>query len=553
MKFAENNRISHRQLYRQIILTFLAPFLICLPGKNGIQGINGFWGVLLAVILLLADVFVLLRVTGGYSDMVRFFGGFWGRAVGIFFLIYVIFTAVYLLKILGKIVPRWLLMGISPGWLIFGAIVVCSAGTDRGVQRRGRMAEVSGGVFLLVILLMMLLCLGQVRNVYFYEMIEKEIISGKGIIRNGYYFLCGFSGIGLLPFIMRDVERRGSAGKTIIAALLTVGGIIAGILFLLPAVLGWKRFLSEDYPILPLLAGADLPGNILARFDVLWMGFLLYGLLFAVGSLFNYGYQITKKCHLGTGRYWMPILIFILSVTDVSEADVRVFYQNYLGNIFVPGVLVIQMVILLYGKNKKVRKTTMVALLVCTLMLNGCAGIEPEKRMYPLALGVEKSETEWRFIYGMPEQPSAEGQEKENMENSALTITGVDFESIEESYDRSQEKYLDRGHLQVLILQNSLTQSDQWRKLLAYLKKEPLIGENVYVFRTENPLLLVNWNKEGTSVGEYLQGLLENRIPQQQKKGTTLRQIYHQWYESDELIALPEIILQDGEIQVYLS
>ena len=29
MKFAENNRISHRQLYRQMILTFLAPFLVC--------------------------------------------------------------------------------------------------------------------------------------------------------------------------------------------------------------------------------------------------------------------------------------------------------------------------------------------------------------------------------------------------------------------------------------------------------------------------------------------------------------------------------------------
>lgn len=41
MKFAENNRISHRQLYRQMILTFLAPFLICLPGKNGIQGMTG--------------------------------------------------------------------------------------------------------------------------------------------------------------------------------------------------------------------------------------------------------------------------------------------------------------------------------------------------------------------------------------------------------------------------------------------------------------------------------------------------------------------------------
>lgn len=48
---------------------------------------------------------------------------------------------------------------------------------------------------------------------------------------------------------------------------------------LLPAVLGYDRVAAESYPVLPLLAGADLPGNVLARFDILWMGFLLYSLL----------------------------------------------------------------------------------------------------------------------------------------------------------------------------------------------------------------------------------------------------------------------------------
>lgn len=51
--------------------------------------------------------------------------------------------------------------------------------------------------------------------------------------------------------------------------------------------------------------------------------------------------------------------------------------------------------------------------------------------MYPLALGVEQSENGWKFIYGLPELPSAEGQEKEETGNSALAITGVDFETIE--------------------------------------------------------------------------------------------------------------------------
>ena len=553
MKFAENNRISHRQLYRQMILTFLAPFLVCLPGKNGIQGMNGLWGIVLAVSVLILYVFVLLRVTSGYSDMVRFLGSFWGRIAGVFFLVYIIFTAVYILKILEQIIPRWLLMGIPSGWISFLVIVVCSIGTEKGIQRRGRMAEISGGLLLAGVLLMMVLCLGQIRVDYLQEMAEVERISGTAVVQGGYLFLCGFSGVGLLPFIMRDVVRPGSVGKTIIGAILTVGGILAGVLVLLPAVFGWNRLLTEEYPILPLLAGAALPGNILARFDVLWMGFLLYGLLFALGSLFYYGHQVMEKCHLGTAKYWMAALVFGLSLLEVSGIAVRTFYRNYLETIFVPGLLFIQVLLLFCGRKRKTRKTTIVALAVFILALNGCAGIEPEKRMYPLALGAEWSEDGWTLIYGMPELPGAEGQEKEESQNSVLSIKGNDFDEIEKIYNRSQEKYLDMGHLQVLILKNQLVQSEYWKELLAYLEKEPLIGENVYVFRSEYPEQIMKWNKNGSSTGEYLLGILENRIPEQEKNGVTLRQVYQQHYENNTLPDIPEIILQDEEIQVCLE
>ena len=30
MKFAENNQISQRQLYRQIVIAFIAPLILCL-------------------------------------------------------------------------------------------------------------------------------------------------------------------------------------------------------------------------------------------------------------------------------------------------------------------------------------------------------------------------------------------------------------------------------------------------------------------------------------------------------------------------------------------
>lgn len=60
MKYAENNRISHRQLYHQIILSFLAPLLICIPGYNGEQGLSGAVGIMAAVLILLLYVFFLL-------------------------------------------------------------------------------------------------------------------------------------------------------------------------------------------------------------------------------------------------------------------------------------------------------------------------------------------------------------------------------------------------------------------------------------------------------------------------------------------------------------
>ena len=74
MKYAENNRISHRQLYHQIILSFLAPLLICIPGYNGEQGLSGAVGIMAAVLILLLYVFFLMRTSYCYADPVKIMG-----------------------------------------------------------------------------------------------------------------------------------------------------------------------------------------------------------------------------------------------------------------------------------------------------------------------------------------------------------------------------------------------------------------------------------------------------------------------------------------------
>ena len=74
MKYAENNRISHRQLYRQIILSVLAPFLLCIPEREGLLGLSGVIGIAIAILFLLLYVFLLMRTSYCYADPVKILG-----------------------------------------------------------------------------------------------------------------------------------------------------------------------------------------------------------------------------------------------------------------------------------------------------------------------------------------------------------------------------------------------------------------------------------------------------------------------------------------------
>ena len=600
MKFAENNRISQRQLYRQIVIAFIAPFLLCLFRGRRNQGLSGLTGTLLAVAVFLFYVIFLIRLGYAFANPCKTAGKILGRLMGIFYLVYCILGAAFLLDLLGEIVSVSLGTGVQKVWLCVIALIVCSLGTHRGIQRRGRIGEVSGGLVLVAVVLMLLLSAGQGRWEYFQEMLWNSEFSGRRILQSGYYVICAFSGLSLLPFLLEHVEKKGnsgnvkSIGKTVVLAVVTLGVLLILAELLLPAVFGWGRLRYENYPILPLLAGADLPGNVLARFDVLWMGFLLYSLLFSVGSFLHYGHLIVEKTGLGTGRVWIGLLVFVAMVTEVRGIRIRDYFEMYLGCIFVPGMLIIQIIFFIMGKKRwkkkaepsnlkkrnragwgknsiniarqrkaaeglnlgnYVRRCSVVVIIlgISLFTLSGCGGVEPEKRMYPLALGADIEDRKIQLTYGVPDLPKAPGQEKngEDQGNAAPSVSGDSFQEIEQLYSRTQEKYLDMGHLEILVLGQSLLDGGRWEQVLEYLKQEPTIGENVYVFRSSNAAEAVGWGSpQETSLGEYLLGLLENNPDGSPSQAVTLRELYHEMYDRGALPALPDLIIQGEELEV---
>lgn len=161
MRFAENNRISHRQLFRQIILVFPAPFLLCLFKNGAMLGISAMAGTAAAAVVLSFYVIWLIRLTPAYGgafqkDRKFYCTIYWPVLFGICDRKFGISFGPS-----GEVIPESLISRISGKWLSLLAVAACSLGTHRGMQRRGRIAEVSGRIFLAGILLLMLLCAGQ--------------------------------------------------------------------------------------------------------------------------------------------------------------------------------------------------------------------------------------------------------------------------------------------------------------------------------------------------------------------------------------------------------
>ncbi len=555
MTMEENNRISHRQLYYQIVLTFTSPFLLGIFGKGRPAGIWGILGTVAVVILLFLYLVFLIRLAPFCTNLKKYAGTGGCIVIALFLSVYVILTSGYLLHILAVIVPESLTTEISGKWIGLLAVLVCAMGTHKGMQRRGRMAGASGGLYLAAVLLLMVLTAFQGRKSYLAQMVKDSAAAGLEI-RDGFYIqLCAFSGIGLLPFSLPCVEKQGSSGKTLACGILTLGGILVGMELLLPSVFGWNRVLQEEYPVLPLLAGADLPGNVLARFDVIWMGILVYGLLFSIGSLLHYGDQILKNARLGTGRYWMAGAAYAVSLARVKGLGIGEIFEPYLEYVFLPGLLILQIFLMVRNRGKWKKKSLAVmgmALCMC-LFAGGCGGVEPEKRIYPLALGVDMDEKKnFVFTYGMPDMILATGQDKAGEEGiSSLTVSDSSFDEIEQAYRRSQGKYLDLGHLQILVLGNSMLERENWRQLADYLRQELYVGENIYVFQAESGQKAVSWRSDtDSSLGEWVQGIMENAQWDRNSDGITLRDMYYDFYTGEELQSLPVIRMEGEQIRV---
>ena len=497
--------------------------------------------------------------------------------LAVMYLCYLLFLGGTLLRRMAELAAAYLTAGVPQE--LCGLFLLAAAGFGVGseVQKRGRLAEalypwIVGGILILLLLTVPQMHFSSFEDAWktakSVEIVDNGILFGWNVWRT----LENGTPIALLPFLLGHVQKEHRSVILPVTQSIWKTGllVIAGSMALL-GIFGRRGTAAAQDPLLLLMAGTSLPGGFLERFDILWMAFLLMGLLFTLGSLLFYVSLIGEKTGL-----WKPqnlyvrigtvLFIWLLSCAE-SGWSVRYGYFPFF----------LAITVLLGFCQKHMKKLRLVCLALGSMIfLSSCGAVEPEKRLYPLAVAFdyvseeatapENSETgeetgtavsesggeketaggKWRAWYAPANLAVVTGQGKDEQEEgtdedpASLFFEAETFEEIAQQYDSTEEYDLDTGHVQAIVFSDALL-SDRGRmeELLKYLEQDRALGHSTYLFHAEKPEDIMEQNgKQVESVGEYLCGIYDNRV--KRKEAVTLADLCYAWENERSIPWIPK-------------
>ena len=546
--FADNARISHRQLFRQIVLGLIGIYTLAIPVFPEVSGRQGILCLLTAMAVYLLFCIYFIRIKTVMQNPRRYMGKILGSVFVFLYMSWLWLMGVYLLLMTARITDRFLIEG-SVYWIVIVlAGIVTYLGSHQGLERRGRMAEVCFPVFLFILAGM--LCLGILRMKSYY-LGELGDLTLHGWLKGSYQVFCAFLPFTFLPVALGNVKKPGETGKVMRGALFLVTGILMLCLLLLQGSFGIGGYEHSRYPMVEFMAGIRIPGDFLERVDIFWVAAVMFSMLFALGGVFFYNHELLVRTDMEKGAPFLATgVVAAALICEKAQVSPELFWK-ITGWFYGPLFLLLLIYAGFAGKKKSVFVKG-AAILLCMLPLSGC-GVSLENRAFPLSMSADYKDGSFELIYGIPGLGEITGQGKNQEEQpQAISYQGAIPKEAEEAFNRNQKNYLDMGHMKIILLGKDLLENeDALFEFLNYLEEKPSVAGNIYVFSCEDVKALMSFDTQGgESVGDYLTGILENNLEGKPKNAVTLQDLYNRWHRKEQLPQLLEAELVNKRPQI---
>lgn len=334
--FADNNQISWRQLFCQMVLGILGAMILFLPGGGSIQGIPGCVSCVIAFLILAVYSIWLVRIAPAYGHLEKSVGKIGMKIAGALFLSYFILTGAFLVDLIWEIISGYMIAN-TPRMLVHAAVILaCAMAGIPQIQRRGRMAEFSFPFFIGALVLMIVMAFSQNRGNFGEYLMQETYMDVDALVMGAYMILASFTCIGAVPFLLGDVKSRRYG--SLFAAISVILLFLIAILLLIQGSYGTEQIQERQWPVLSIMASIRIPGGFVSRMDPIWISLMMLFLLFSVGSTFFYSNYIVKKTVLGIPWYVIYGLVYVLSLMGFDEVGIGDIYMDAVRFFFAPAI-----------------------------------------------------------------------------------------------------------------------------------------------------------------------------------------------------------------------
>ncbi len=196
------------------------------------------------------------------------------------------------------------------------------------------------------------------------------------------------------------------------------------------------------------------------------------------------------------------------------------------------------------------KKWILCLILLLALGLIGSHRLEPELRVYPLAMGFDVAEAGYQVYYDMPDLSVYTGDGKPMEEAQRIwSFQGSGNKEIERQMARTKKETPDMGHVQAIIFgANLLNDSEKYKAVLESFVEEPMLGSGSYVFVSSDLENVMKVSaKQTDSLGEYLVDLID-KSPD--KRPVILQDLYNAYYNGEPLPQMMEVLVENDGIAV---
>lgn len=518
--FSGNDKISSRQLYRNYTAGFISLSGLLIPLMMDRTHMVSILMALAALGLFLAGT---VRVKRPASAVVKAlcYAHYW-------------VLGTMIARMTGILIQEFLLTGTSLALILVWFYLFCFYNLYKGLECRLRVSEILFPFFLLLLILLSALMLGEVEPERCLELVWTVDRSQWG---SAYECFCWLSAVQSLWHLNGRIAVRDTAGgkteetgaeKTAnrrhssAVWMIWLSGSAAAILWSLftYSIYGNAGHTGLIFPLASAMTLAHFPGNVIGRLDALFVFAWVIGLFLLCSTLF----APLRDAEPDTREKYLLFALLAASLAAALSPECMEWGQTFLYQVSMP----VQLLLLLYqwmgGKGKK----AVAACLSLAVVLGGtgCGQQELEERSMVTAIGVEPGEeTAFHLTFGFGTAEEEDGEEPFETDADSLG-------EAEEQYWEAEQKNMDFNHLKNIYF------------------SEPLLGDPALPDMLEELQIGAAYSR-GTLV-YAVQGSVSEEVEKtnQPRTGMPIHRLLNAWYngESCEIPTVTEEQTYKGSI-----